>query len=934
MMTPKSLSRLAFATVLAVVAVGSPLSVGYAISSRELAREQELLFTRLSERDPLKPVMALRLADLLFDASTEVDKSGEFTDKQVKEMEASRVRAIELYEKSLTGFNGKFAKPKTADTQRIEFQLARLYNDSGQFEKADRIWERLAAPGSDAKIRRESSLRRAEKLELSNERTELVRARKHYDVAVAACGGKDLCSYIYYRRGWVSHRLGESDAGLKDLLRALEGSDAAAAQDIVKEVILFLAHSTWSPEKGAALADKLGQQYNKPELLEQLSHSYFTADKRGHYKFVVQRLNARSAKVDRLVALIEHDYSEKNLPAMKGHFASLRKTGADSFTEAAKKDETEKILYRLIVQWDGELNRNPQFREIFDEGVALYSRVYPNGPQIDKVIDGWLAVEPDLNKKIARLKTWAAEHAANAARSDRLRRARLAIAVKAKNNAVIIDESTHLAQTAAKEEERRLFTYQQARAYYEQKQFEPALAIFTKLAAPGTAKPDSNAIYSQNIALDILASQKRYEELRAQAATWLTSKSIAQFAEGDTQLAKELADMKAISEKALFEKSSAQANTDGLHTFKEFCLADKFMPKSCENAKTLAVQLRDQDALIAILKKTGKKDELTSELEFGGHFLEAAQLLETGLSGAKATYEDHLKVAMLYEIGGDYKNRDRLLDLTTKFASKSGKLSEPQWEILYLSLRDAGLLSNRHLALAWGNSRKLKLAAELETTGRATAETGALLKGACVDYGAPWHEKHLAQLAELHKKQKSITFYGRNSQKRFEQRIEALKTLAKSSECYLKGVQPERRYGVFKTIGQAYRELAGEIRNTPIPEGVEGELLEQVKAQIEETAKPFDAQAGEWLAQAGVQLQKVEAAQRPQTEAYYASWSFEVPKLQTTRIETVPFSWQPLLARLKQNPFDTQTLAELKNHFQSRGQSRLAAYFEGRMRKE
>ncbi|HEX4925512.1 MAG TPA: hypothetical protein VFV50_15570, partial [Bdellovibrionales bacterium] len=594
-----------------------PLDLAHAISSRELAQEQEFLYKRLSDKDPLKPVMALRLADLLFDASTEVDKSGEFTEKQVKEMEASRVRAIDLYEKSLSGFGGQFPKPKTADAQRIEFQLARLYNDNGQFDRADKIWEKLAAQTTEPKLRRESALRRAEKLELSNDRGELVRARKYYDSAVAACGGKDLCSYIYYRRGWVSHRLGESDAGLKDLLKALEGSDSAAAQDIIKEVVLFLAHSSWSAEKGAALAEKLGAQFGKPELLEQLSHSYFTADKRAHYKLVVQRLNARSAKVDRLVALIEHDYSEKNVPAMKGHFATLRKTPADSFTEPAKKDETEKILYRLIVQWDGELNRNPQFKEIFDEGVALYGRVYPNGPQIDKVIDGWLAVEADLNKKIARLKTWATEHAGNAARADRLRRARLAIAVKAKNNAVILEESAQLAQTATKEEDRRLFTYQQGRAYYEQKQLEPALAIFVKLAQVGVSKPDSNAIYSQNIALDILASQKRYDELRAQAATWLGSAALAKFAQDDASLAKELADMKAISEKALFEKSSAQANNDSLKTFKEFCLADKFLPKSCENAKTLAVQQRDQDSLIAILKKTGKKDELTSELEFG-----------------------------------------------------------------------------------------------------------------------------------------------------------------------------------------------------------------------------------------------------------------------------------------------------------------------------
>ncbi|MEQ1877917.1 MAG: hypothetical protein ABL958_14845, partial [Bdellovibrionia bacterium] len=550
-------------------------------------------------------------------------------------------------------------------------------------------------------------------------------------------------------------------------------------------------------------------------------------------------------------------------------------------------------------------------------------------------IDGWLAVESNDELKLTRIQEWIAQHQAIPARVLRLHKARLSVAAKLKRNEVIAEETAWLGQAVTSAEEKRLFQYQQGRAYYELKKYELALPIFISLATIGTKKPDSNAIYSQNLILDVLAQQKRFDEARAQARSWTESKAIQKYALEDASLKKELDDMAAISEKALFEKSSASADIESLKNFKQFCLTDKFTPKSCENAKTLAIQLRDQDSLIAILRKTGKNDELTSELEFGGHFSEAARLLEPGLSDGKATFEDNLKVAMLYEIDGDYKNRDRMLRSSGQFATKSKKaLSEAQWEIYYLSLKDAGLLDTKVLALPWTEHWKLRLASELEVGGQGNAETQALLKATCADYGAPWQKLQLAILKNLNEKQKAIHFVGKGSQKNFEKRIAALKELGKSTECYLKGANTEQRYGVFHAILLAYQDLANEIRSTPIPDGVEGEILDQVKAQIEEMAAPFDKHAQEWRAQANSTLAKLADSVRPQIEAQFASWEFDPPEVKNTKTQPPGFNWQPLLSKLKQNPFDGQTLAELKTHFQTRGLTRLAAYFEGRMRKE
>ncbi|MEQ1875423.1 MAG: hypothetical protein ABL958_02175, partial [Bdellovibrionia bacterium] len=391
-------------------------SQAWAITSKNLAVEQEALYKRLSPTDQMKPVMALRLADLLFDASTEVQKGVEFTAKQAKEMETFRLKAISLYENALSGFNGQFKQPGGNDALRIQFQLARLYMDQGYGDKADRLWEILANQNAEPRIRKESALRRAEKLEVSNAASELAGAKKYYDIAFKLCGTKDLCSYIQYRRGWINHRLGASDLGLDDLLKSLESTEAGSVADILKDIILFLSHSNRTPEKAVALIEELGAKYQKNDLVEQLSLSFFTADRREHYRYTVEHLNKKSPRIDRLVSLIEQDYSEKNWKSLREHFAAIRKLGPLSFNTPEKKVETQKVVYRLIVQWDGELHRNTEFKEFFDLGVEFYTRIYFNGPEIDKVIDGWLAVESNDELKLTRIQEWIAQHQAIPAR--------------------------------------------------------------------------------------------------------------------------------------------------------------------------------------------------------------------------------------------------------------------------------------------------------------------------------------------------------------------------------------------------------------------------------------------------------------------------------------------------------------------------------------
>ncbi len=235
--------------------------IAFAVSSTQLAVEQQKLYNRLDAGDPLRAVVALRLADLCFDASTEVEKGVKFGDEQVAQMEAYRVKAIGLYEGSLSGFKGKFAKPDPSTQLRVKFQLARLYNDGGQFAKADELWTELAAQKSEPRLQRESALKRAEKLELSTTSvTDLNKAKDYYNVALPTCGTDSLCSYIHYRRGWVNYRIGNADTAIADLLKALEITDSSSVSEIIKDVVLFIPHTTWTVEKGIELIEKFAKQ--------------------------------------------------------------------------------------------------------------------------------------------------------------------------------------------------------------------------------------------------------------------------------------------------------------------------------------------------------------------------------------------------------------------------------------------------------------------------------------------------------------------------------------------------------------------------------------------------------------------------------------------------------------------------------------------------
>ncbi len=115
-------------------------------------------------------------------------------------MDADRHRAVRLYKEALSGLNGLFPAPVGASRSKIQFQLARLYNDEGFVAEASAIWKELIAQDAVPEIKRESLLRLAEMYE---NKVDYARAEDHYKKALDLCTGQDVCSYTHYRMAWI-----------------------------------------------------------------------------------------------------------------------------------------------------------------------------------------------------------------------------------------------------------------------------------------------------------------------------------------------------------------------------------------------------------------------------------------------------------------------------------------------------------------------------------------------------------------------------------------------------------------------------------------------------------------------------------------------------------------------------------------------------------
>ncbi len=868
-----------------------------------LIRETEALRNSLSLNDASRLPLTLRLADLCMEDAA----SAEYN-RKVK----LQRQALGLYEEALQ-FNRAGALEGNARL-RVEFQKARLLTDLGDMDRAVVLWKKIANQRDMKDMAREASLKLAEAGDVHN-------AAHWFQVALDLCSGGDLCSYVHYKRAWLMKQGTRSgladDKAITEIELALFDAKGQIREEALRDYLVFLGERGAGNAQDPVLLSTLGkieslsQKLNRPSLISDLAESFFAAGHKTPGTVVLAQVQRQQPNFQRMCRLAEEQYGARDWDSFRltlEELAGAKGKGLLSRASDAERVEGEKLVRRLVIQLDGERISQTDRKADFQRATLAYLGLFPNSPEKAKFQEGFLASENDPQVKLTHLAQWIAEAPAN----TKLREFRASVAQKAGMTELMAAEMAALAQLTGSREHR----YLQARALYEAKKYGEALPLFVSLASVSSASPDKWAIQSQNLALDILAMDKSPAGLTrviAQASAWVDS-TWGKSAQGD--LKHEIGEMAKIRDQASFEKAVGLGQTpEALAQFMTFCRTGFFADKSCENARVLSIQLKDQAALLEVLALMGPAQQgaLAAEYEGAGDFAKAADLLEKQAAQSKPELNSILKITLLRELSGDTSQWARSI---RRITDSKIALTEQQERLWVAMARDASILDASALKVLKTIPARAQVAEILESTGKGSSETHKILIAAPVMTGPAWKAAVLAQIDSDIATQKKISFYGRNSKVLFEKRLKAVGTLAKQVDDVVGRSDEATRSVIASRMQTVYEELAKEIRESPIPDGIPEAAIPELKAGLDEMAKPFDEKA------------KVYAAAVTPVSDTVTTLSAHADSAPAMDVQTRIAS---AMVTLKKNPDSGEALSQLKDAYKTLKKERLASYFEGRL---
>ena len=935
-----------------------------AYANDTLIGELESLRKTLSPKDKSRSALTRRLADLYFDESIRMDKDNILKGVIVPtpKLKKYRLQGITLYREALNGARGQYEPASGQLKIKIQFQLARLYFVSGKKKKAAFYYKAvLANKRASDNLVRESALQMAEYSESLNNFND---SGRYYKLALKLCAG-DVCSYAHYRLAWLFYRAGVYPEAVVEGRKALWDSKGNIREQALIDFIVFLSNIPGGGEEQFEEMDRLAKKLKRPQLVRQLTEAFFAAGNRTAGTYILAIVNNRTPQLTYQMRLAEeyyglHDW--ENLGFMLDQMSSA--TSAFLPSEKEKKTEVEKTLKRLIVQLDGEqYGRSEETKAHLQNSIFLYLKLFPKDLTMrEKLIDGWLAVEPDASRKAAQLAIWIAEEKAKGKEGKggeeiRLRKIRLSLAQELKDQEMIIFEALALAdllKKLGKEEPSRHHRYLAARIYYEQKEYDKAVPLFEALSQQGSQvkmgeRPDQWAIQSQNLILDILNTRKQYAQMLKKVNSWAKNPALR----NDPKFKNELKAMEKVYRQAEFQWAVHQGDSlAALEIFEKNCYRGEFREKSCANAKVLAVKLGQQKSLVKLLVVLNDEKSLASEYELMGLFSEAARLIEKNQlakgKNQKATIPDYLKVALLYELDQDVEKRNQVLKKTMAILRRE-KSMDPKWEgPLYETLVDAGFWGPGLFKLPWNETHKMKLVRELESEGKGNKDTRRILTSSKVSMGPAWTKYMLNRLTKLDEKQKKQGFYGNRSKKKFQRRLKLIGELAQEAKGILEGADAPTRVYIAHLLGESYRQLAHEIKATSIPSIIEDEAqIAQIKANLKEMSSPFTKESEGYQKLKEEQLQQVklmekEGGHAPQvilahlkdSPAQFANLLKKERKKRTS-VETLNLmEIQNQLQVLQSDPTNKTAVKMIHQYYVKRDQPRLANYFQGRLKNE
>jgi hypothetical protein len=929
--------------------LGILLILGLSFSSQArdsafLIQEMEKLRDSLSLEDPSRFDLTLRLADLYFDSSVEQEGSASESREKKK---AHRLKALELYSKSL-----ETGTLKEGTRLKIQFQMARLLTRLNEHKKAESYYLAiLKAENLPNKMKEQSALSLAE---WYDEQARFGIALKHYLMALDLCQGAVSCNYIHYRKGWLHFKNGELDLAISTMKKSLWTN---REQQIIREsslmdLMMFLSNTSEEGKSEYTFIEGISKELNREELKSQLAEAFFVAGNRKAGSYVLSRLNEKNPQFYYEVRLLEEYYGFRNWEKVEYYLSSLGSAPLKAFpTKKEEREQSQKILQRYLVQIDSETQIAKSLTPLLLQSIDLYLSYYPNDELRKKLQQAWLKSQEDEQKKVDRLDLWIAQGMEFSEEQEELRKmrqTRLSLAQNLKHSDIIVHEALELVKIyeARQGESSKVdqFRYIAARELYRQKNFDQALPLFTKIVSQGLEEKNFSqwVILSQNLTLDIYNTQKNFSALIDQIDNWKNVTSSL-----DTPLSKELKKenqaMALVYQQARFEKAASEKKTqEHLDLFFDYCFKKVFEEKSCANAKVLAVELADQEKIIRLLQREKAYDDLMVEYERMGEFSKAAQLIEQRQLKkplVKNALPELMRIALLYELDQNWKDRDRFLNLIVKKFRQEKSIEEKyQWPV-YLTLKEAGFITERSFDLNWKPDIKLALALEQERS-KTRKKTRDYILSQEQSVGPVWGRLVLQGLEKEYAKVQKMTFHGRRSQTRFKRKIRAIERFIGKVRPKLEGADFESRVYLLQMAINVYDKMEKDILSSPIPEGLDEQTLIQVKEQINQLSIPYHMAKADFL-QLREQQYK-ENKTHPRLKMAQENTGIEETKfshllpvakpIEARLVSSLDFSaLDEIKQDLKKQPRNKALLKKLKSFYKRNQFKRLEVYFKDRI---
>jgi tetratricopeptide (TPR) repeat protein len=909
----------------------------------------EKLRDALPGDDPARVDLTLRLADLYFDVSI---KDG----KEVDQFNDYRNKALNLYQISLKILeqDKKNTSSHFLETKQIniQFQMARLLTKLQKGHEAEKLYlEVYKNLSTNKKIQEQSALALAEWFD---EQADFSQAKNFYEQTLFFTEDGHVTNYIYYRLAWLYYKETQLAMAIDTMIKSLWLPDGQLRENSVTDLILFYSQKEDGEMEAFNSIKSIAIKSKRPELPRQLVEAFYISGNRKAGSILLAELNKDYPNLYYEARLLEEFYGfrewDKVELVLKG-IEEKKSLQYLSILKAEEQKEVQSTLRRFVIQIDAERITDKKLNHLLKRSIDVYLTFYPEDELKSKMRQGWIASEEDDENKLNRLTQWI-ESDKNISVDEKqlveLRQQRLALASKLNRSEVIVIDALALAKIAnndlVKQEE---FNYLAARAYYELKNYSQALELFNKILnfSDLASSISQKKIQAQNLMLDIYNQEKKYDSIITQINNWknwiktLPGKNLSK------ELLKENQSIDKILVESKFAKAlSVGASNEGLETFFQFCLEDIIAEKSCENAKVLAIQLKNQEKLVQLLEKLNDQAALLIEYERMGKFSVVATMLEKNSLKTSLDYSQYLKMALFFELDGDFAGRDRVLLKMTSQLNREKSMPVELEDAIFLTLLESKLIETKTLFLPWSTNNKIKIATILESV-KSSEVTSKLLLAQKSSQGSIWSTLVLRELQKELKGVDAIKFYGHKSKSLFQKRTKALEAFSGNAKPYLEGADLETRIYILHMLKLAYKNVANEILNTPVPEGLDEATMTEVATKISQLAEPFDIAHENYEKLLSVQLSEIKDQEQSNKMAdnlskvendqiaYHSL--IENKKLEQSLLSTKEnLEISQLKKQLAHDPDDDQVLKKLKHAYSAANNARAAAYFAGRLANE